>query len=342
MARPTAPIEDSMGSISLSRQMRRCFARWCVCALLMLLPHQGNALEATPLPCRGGVSGGGFTISGESSLSGVFTLTIYDGDSTCHTFTREGNKGMFLFAGEVEQPVLASLQHSMMSKPLYFYLENSEIRIALNATRPELSTVRNSRSNSEYRYLIERYRNSEDRNAFLKQYAQKEPSSIYLPFVVYQEMGNLDDGVVRQITSMIADKGRHTYHYTLLRRWMKATPTVLEGSEMPDFAYLNSHKERCTFNQTRNAEGYTLVAFGATWCDRCETQMSQAQKVIGERGVEILSINIDDNPNGWDANYLKQLSVDHIPYMILVDKGGLVVARDIREWELERVMKAVK
>jgi glutaredoxin len=152
----------------------------------------------------------------------------------------------------------------------------------------------------------------------------------------------LDDGVVRQIISMIADEGRHTYHYTLLRRWMKATPAVSEGSEMPDFAYLNSKKERCTFEQTRNTEGSTLIVFGANWCDRCKAQQAQAEKTIGDRPIKLLTINIDDNPNGWDANYLKQLSVDHIPYMILVDKRGIVVARDIRIWELERVLKKGK
>jgi glutaredoxin len=82
--------------------------------------------------------------------------------------------------------------------------------------------------------------------------------------------------------------------------------------------------------------------FGANWCDRCKAQQAQAEKTIGDRPIKLLTINIDDNPNGWDANYLKQLSVDHIPYMILVDKRGIVVARDIRIWELERVLKKGK
>lgn len=331
-----------MNNLTFSQRKAKRLARWFVYMLLVMPLPMANQLSASPLPTSETNDATRFKISGESGLSGIFTLTIYDGDSTYHTFTDKGDKGMFLFTGSVEKPVLASLQHNTMSRPLYFFLENSEIRIKLNATRPEMSQIRNSRSNSEYRYLMERYRNAADRNSFLKQYAKDEPGSIYLPFVVYQEMGNLDDGVVRQIISMIADEGRHTYHYTLLRRWMKATPAVSEGSEMPDFAYLNSKKERCTFEQTRNTEGATLIMFGANWCDRCKDQLKEAQKTIGDKAIEVMNINIDDNPNGWDANYLKQLSVDHIPYMILVDKKGLVVARDIRIWELERVVKGVR
>ncbi len=318
--------------------------RWLMCLLLLLplgygtyaapLSAPADALLSTPAdtPAR-------YKITGESSLGGTFTLTIYDGDSSYHTFTDQADKGLFLFSGGVKKPVLASLQHSAMSRPLYFFLENSEIHIKLNATRPELSQIRNSRSNSEYRYLMERYRSAPDRNGFLKQYAKEEPASIYLPFVLHQEQGNLDDGVVRQIISLIDGEGRNTYHYHLLRRWMRATPMVSEGSEMPDFAYLNSKKERCTFAQSRNTEGATLIMFGATWCDRCQQQLEEAQRITQGKAVQIININIDDNPNGWDANYLKQLSVDHIPYMILVDKRGLVTARDIRIWELERVVR---
>lgn len=284
----------------------------------------------------------GFKISGESSLSGIFTLTVYDGDSTFHTFTDKGDKGMFLFMGQVEKPVLAALHHPTMAAPFFFYLENSEIHVRINASRPELSVVRNSRSNSEYRYLMECYRNAPERNGFLQQYAKENPASVYLPFVVYQEMGRLDDGVVRRLISQMTDAGRKTYHYALLRKWMLATPAVSEGSEMPDFAFLDGKKVRNTFSQVRNPEGATLLLFGATWCDRCHAQQQQAQKIIEEKPVRLLPINIDDNPNGWDAHYLKQLSVDHIPYMILVDGKGLVVARDIRIWELERVVEGLK
>lgn len=276
----------------------------------------------------------GYNISGESSLSGVFTLTVFDGDSSSHTYTYKANKGMFLFSGQVESPVLASIQHPSMNKPFYFYIENSEISIALNATRPELSMVKNSRSNSEYRYLMERYRNAAEPNSFLTQWVKEHPNSIYTPWVLHEQMSNIDEGVLRQLITQISGEGRHTFHYTLLRRWMRETPAVSEGSEMPDFAFLNTQKERQTFSQVRNNNGNTLIIFSATWCDRCKTVENQAQRLSESKNMQVLTINIDDNPNGWDAHYLKQLSVDHIPYMIMVDKNGIVQARDLRSWEL--------
>ena len=275
-----------------------------------------------------------YEISGQSSLSGVFTLTVYDGDSTTHTYT---NKGMFFFSGNVGKPVLASIQHPTMNQPLFFYLEGSEISINVNATRPDASIIKGSRTNSEYRYLMERYYSSADPTAFLRQQMKENAGSIFLPFVLYHQMSNIDDGTLRQLIGQIADPGTHTYHYTLLRRWLRQTPAVSEGSEMPDFAFLDSQKQRRTFEESRNREGYTLVLFSASWCDRCQQQREKAEKVLAGKEVETLVINIDDNPNGWDAHYLQQLSVNHIPYMILVDEQGIVVARDIQAWELYKL-----
>ncbi len=309
------------------RHSARLSAAALLVALLLCLAVPGRVLAQ------------GFEITGESSLSGTFTLTLYDGDSTSHSLTAPCNKGLFLFTGTVERPVVASLEHPAMRQPLYFYVENSEISIAVNASHPETSVIKGSRSNSEYRYLMEQYRGSDDPNAFLRQWAKNNAGSIYLPFVLQRQRGQLDDALCRQLVGQVTGDGLHTYHYTLLRRWLRETPAVTEGCEMPNFAYLNAEKARCEFAQTRNADGATLLYFSASWCDLCKQQLDEASRMLDGASTQLLVINIDDNPNGWDAHYLKQLSVDHLPYMIWVDKSGTVVARDIRIWELKKLAK---
>lgn len=284
----------------------------------------------------------GYEVSGESSLTGTFTLTVYDGDSTTHVFTNKANKGRFLFSGKVAHPVLASIEHPAMQQPLFFYLENSRIAISVNATHPDVSVIKGSRSNSEYRYVMERFRSAADPDGFLRQEVKDNSASVYLPFILYRQMSVLDESVVRQLVVQLTDEARHTYHYSLLKRWMRQTPSVSEGSEMPDFAWLDSHKNRRTFYAERDTQGFTLVFFTATWCDRCHSQLDYARRLLEDRNAEVIAINIDDNPNGWDAQNLKQLSVDHLPYMILVDKHGLVVARDMRMWELEKFVKRMR
>ena len=256
----------------------------------------------------------GYEVSGESSLTGTFTLTIFDGDSTSHSYSEKSNKGRFYFAGQVEKPTLAMIEHAAMSEPLYFYIENAPIAIKVNATHPEASGIKGSRSNSEYRYVLERMHSAEEADNFLRQYVRENNASQFTPFILYRNLGSLDAVVVRQLVRQLTGEACHTYHYTMLRRWMRQSPAVSEGGE----------------------DGYTLVFFTAPWCDICQRQREQAARLLEPQQAKLLVIDIDDNPNGWDAQNLKQLSVDHLPYMILVDKDGIVVSSDMRIWELER------
>ena len=285
--------------------------------------------------------GQGYELSGESSLSGSFTLTLFDGDSSTHSFTAKSNKGRFFFAGSVDRPTLAMVEHPAMQEPLFFYIENSAVAVSVNASRPEQSVIRGSRSNSEYRYLMERFRGAADPEGFLRQYVRENSASIFVPFILYRQMPVLDEGVVRQLVGQLTGEAKGVYHYFLLRRWMRQTPAVAEGSEMPDFAFLDAKKNRRTFAAVRDTSVFTLVFFSAGWCDLCARQREQAARMLQEREAELLVINIDDNPNGWDAQYLKQLSVDHLPFMVLVDKAGVVVSRDLRVWELERAARRI-
>ena len=281
----------------------------------------------------------GYEVSGGSSLSGTFTLTVFDGDSTSHSYTAKANKGRFFFSGEVAKPTLASIEHAAMPRPLYFYLENASVSINLNASRPEASLIRGSRSNSEYRYLMERYNASADPNAFLRQCVQENSSSVFIPFILFNQMASLDETVVRQLVGKLSGDAQKVYHYTMLRRWMRQSPAVAEGSEMPDFAFLDTKKNRHTFAEVHDTTGYTLLFFTAGWCDLCSRQRDEAQNLMEGKNTRMVLINIDDNPNGWDAQYLKQLTVDHLPYIILVDPKGLVVGCDLRIWELKRIAK---
>ena len=186
---------------------------------------------------------------------------------------------------------------------------------------------------------LERYRAAADPNGFLRQYVRENPSSVYAPFVLYEQMSSLDETIVRQLVTQLTGDARKVYHYTMLRRWMRQSPAVAEGSEMPDFAFLDSKKNRHTFAEVHDTTGYTLLFFTAGWCDLCSRQRDEAQNLMEGKNTRMVLINIDDNPNGWDAQYLKQLTVDHLPYIILVDPKGLVVGRDLRIWELERIAK---
>ena len=46
-------------------------------------------------------------------------------------------------------------------------------------------------------------------------------------------------------------------------------------------------------------------------------------------------INIDNDKRIWDAPVMQKLGIEHIPFIVIVDKDHKIVARDIRVWEMK-------
>lgn len=282
-----------------------------------------------------GLSAQEFAVRLSGGIGGSCTLTIFDGDSTFHTQSVQVRKGEALFQGTVARPVLASVSHASFQQPLYFYLENSEITIQLNPAAPALSPIKGSRSNSEYRYLLEQLSASGDAGGFLRQYVRGNPASIYAPFLLWSQQPSLDDVQLRQCCELLDGDALHAYHYWKLTAYLSQVPALAEGCAMPDFEYSDGRR-KVHFEQVRSQESKTLLFFGAKWCDRCREQQLKAAVMLKEQPTEMVVVRLDDDPRGWDAPWVSKLGIDHLPYIILVDSDGTVLARDLRIWELEK------
>ena len=276
-----------------------------------------------------------YEVRGECNVSGTMTLEVYDGDTVSHTFTAEAGEGGFYFTGNVEGPVLAALRHGTMREPLLFYLEGSDIHINLNATHPGQSVVKGSRSNSEYRSLQAAMQQA-DPATWLRRYIMEHPAAIYAPHLLYQQTATLDEGQVRRLCNQLQGAAQHTRHYALLQRWLRSHAAEEEEvTRLPEFEYCDSLHTTCSYSTTRDTVGYTLIFVGAGWCDICQRQLAETRRIMDSNAGTLIAINIDDHPAGWDAPYVRNLGIDHLPYLILVDAAGLVVARNITPWELD-------
>lgn len=282
-----------------------------------------------------GLSAQDFTVRMSGGKVGSYTLTIFDGDSTYHTQSVQVRKGDAVFQGSVARPVLASISHTSFRQPIYFFLENSEITIQLNPAAPESSPIKGSRSNSEYRYIVECLGTSGDAGSYLRQYVRGNPGSIYAPYLLYTQQPNLDDVQLRQLYELLDGAALHTYHYWKLTGYLRQVPALAEGCVMPDFEFFDGHR-KVHFEQVRSKESKTLLFFGAKWCDRCKEQQLQAAVMLKEKPTEMVVVRLDDDSRGWDAPYVSQLGIAHLPYIILIDSDGIVLARDLRIWELEK------
>ena len=109
-------------------------------------------------------------------------------------------------------------------------------------------------------------------------------------------------------------------------------------------------------------EKIVLVQYWATWCEPCKVDMAQIKELVsryGARGFAVVGVNLDSSrqlaldylktarlpwpqihePGGLDSQPAVNMGILTLPTMLLVDKQGHVINRNIHVTELEGELK---
>jgi thiol-disulfide isomerase/thioredoxin len=133
------------------------------------------------------------------------------------------------------------------------------------------------------------------------------------------------------------------------------------GEPLPDFALKTMTGVKSSIKKQFKKGRQTILNIWATWCIPCATEMPELDKMragLASRGIDLIGINVDTEPNAKIKNYLTQKRVGYmnvvggvsaieqiyatdelsVPLSILVDENGIV--RDlIPGWSAETQRK---
>lgn len=264
-----------------------------------------------------------------------FTLLIYDGDSIPRVLKPAKKKGPVFFTGTAKGAAYAELRHSKVAQPLPFFIENTEISISYKANDPESSPITGSRTNSELRYQLELCNGD---NGCLARYVMDNPVSIIAPYIVDRYLSpSAEYETLSALYKSLGGEAVKTYHYRLLGQRLHRLEALADGKRMPDFAFTDLDKQTCHLDSVLVDSCHNIIVIGATYCRQCNGIEDELYKSFPQ--IHPVVINIDQQKDGWDAPFLKQLEIDHIPYLILLDPERHIIARDLRIWQLQRMLK---
>jgi peroxiredoxin len=149
-----------------------------------------------------------------------------------------------------------------------------------------------------------------------------------------------------------------------LHNQVAAAKKLQIGSLAPDFTLPDTSGANVTLSSLRGK--YVLIDFWASWCGPCMKEMPNVIKLYNDfhsKGLEIMGVSLDKSRSSWlNAIRTKNLSwimvsdvkfwqsevvplynVSAIPYTVLLDKEGKIIAKNLRGEDLynkvERLLK---
>ena len=162
-----------------------------------------------------------------------------------------------------------------------------------------------------------------------------------------------------EIFNQFSEEAKASYYGRLLRE--QYFPDLLQKDMLPDFSAKNRGGEMCAIKDVRKGKKCVIIDFWGTHCAPCIQAIPHLKSLYAEyasEGLEIVSISIDLKETMW-KNSLDKLQMPWInlldtravfnekfngmaiPYVLVVDANGKIVARNLKGDELREKVKEV-
>lgn len=169
-------------------------------------------------------------------------------------------------------------------------------------------------------------------------------------------MTTLEDSLVASYP-----QNRYVNDYRNLMTGLKKLPP---GSMAPEITANTPNGKTVSLSSLRGK--IVLVDFWASWCGPCRREnpaVVELYKKYKNKNFEIFGVSLDDNLAAWktainadkitwpqvselkkwDSKVVKEYNIDAIPYSVLIDRDGKIIAKGLRTEELEiRLMELLK
>jgi peroxiredoxin len=189
-----------------------------------------------------------------------------------------------------------------------------------------------------------------------KQYKDKFASIIALQMLPPQNY--LD--VYQEIDQSLGNKYPNHPMVQMLHKIVAQQSALSPGSPCPEIALPDPNGKEIRLSSFRGK--VVLIDFWASWCRPCRAEMPNVvalYKKYKDKGFEIFGVSLDKDKENWvqaikedgitwpqvsdlkfwNSEAVALFNVEAIPYTVLVDKEGKIIAKGLRGADLENAVK---
>lgn len=255
---------------------------------------------------------------------------------------------------------------------------NTQLLQIINSIQPKTDSLRaiyqKSIGTEEENIILERVRKSYDGIIFqqkedIKAFIDKNPN-LFVNLIALQQLGEVAQNLAyyKKVSIQLDSLYPNNVWIEEIKEKVRSNENTAIGSKAPDFKINDTDNQPFELSSLKGS--YVLLDFWASWCAPCRREnplVVELYETYHPMGLEIIGISLDDTTQKRDAklDWIKAIQQDglewkqvselqgfesavcldygisSIPSTFLIDKNGIIIARNLRGTILANKLKEI-